>query len=57
METEETAFATQLLAELEESGYEVKRQQRLLPVELTDGRRLIVPVEDIDIRDPKVVQY
>ena len=39
-----------LLDRLREAGVEVVRRQRLYPVELSDGRRLIVPVEQVDIR-------
>jgi hypothetical protein len=41
-----------LLERLKEAGFEVVRHQRFYPVELSDGRRLVVPVEQVDIRDP-----
>lgn len=42
-----------LLSQLEQAGWQVKRQQRLLPVDLSDGRRLVVPVEDVDVSFPE----
>ncbi len=46
-----------LLRQLEQAGWTVERQQRLVPVELSDGRRVIVPVEEVDVRYPQVVQF
>ncbi len=54
---EQSASPAQLLRELEKAGLQVIRQQRLWPVDLADGRRLIVPIEEVDVRDPEVVQY
>jgi hypothetical protein len=42
---------------LEAAGLQVERQRRLLPIDLSDGRRMVVPVEEIDIRNPEVVVY
>jgi hypothetical protein len=54
---EQSASPAQLLRELEKTGLQVIRQQRLWPVDLADGRRLIVPIEEVDVRDPEVVRY
>jgi hypothetical protein len=54
---EQSASPAQLLRELEKTGLQVTRQQRLWPVDLADGRRLIVPIEEVDVRDPELVQY
>jgi hypothetical protein len=42
---------------LEAAGLQVERQRRLLPIDLTDGRRMVVPVEEIEIRNPDLVVY
>jgi hypothetical protein len=34
---------------LERSGHRVSQQQRLWPIQLDDGRRLLVPVEQVDV--------
>ena len=39
-----------LLERLRAAGMDVVRSQRLFPVDLSDGRRLVVPVEQVDIR-------
>jgi hypothetical protein len=38
-----------LLQALEESGHRVQQRRELLPVEMNDGRRLVVPVDQVDI--------
>ena len=43
--------------ELEEAGWKVKRERRLVPVELSDGRRMIVPIEEVDLLVPEVAQF
>ena len=35
---------------LEESGHEVRHQRELVPVEMKDGRRLVVPVDQPEIQ-------
>ena len=54
---EQSAAASRLVDELSKAGLEVTRQQRLWPVNLSDGRQLIVPVDEFDIRDPLVGQF
>jgi hypothetical protein len=41
-----------LFEQLKAAGLDVVRRQRLFPVDLSDGRRLVVPVEQVDIRRP-----
>lgn len=53
----QSAVSSRLVRELEEAGWEVKRERRLVPVELSDGRRMIVPVEEVDLRYPEVAQF
>jgi hypothetical protein len=53
----QSAVSGRLVRELEEAGWEVKRERRLVPVELSDGRRMIVPVEEVDIRYPEIAQF
>lgn len=38
-----------LLAELERNGQTVRQQRSYLPVQLQDGRRIIVPVDEVEI--------
>ena len=54
---EQSAAAEQFVEQLSNAGLTVTRQQRLWPVDLSDGRRLIVPVEEFDIRDPDLRQF
>ena len=51
----ESALPARLLRSLRQSGLEVNRQQRYMPIDLSDGRRLIVPIEEIEIHDPQLV--
>jgi hypothetical protein len=44
-----SAVPDDLLAALKAAGHEVHRSHRLLPIELADGRRLVVPVEELDV--------
>jgi hypothetical protein len=49
----QSAAPAQWLDQLRQSGLEVVRRQRLFPIDLSDGRRLVVPVEEVDIRNPE----
>ncbi|MBI3838753.1 MAG: hypothetical protein HY288_12580 [Planctomycetia bacterium] len=53
----ESALPAGLLRSLQQAGLEVNRQHRYMPIDLSDGRRLIVPIEEIEIHDPQIVQY
>jgi hypothetical protein len=53
----ESALPAGLLQSLQQAGLEVNRQYRYMPIDLSDGRRLIVPIEEIEIHDPQLVQY
>jgi hypothetical protein len=53
----QSAVPVELLQQFEQAGLEVKHQQRLLPIELSDGRRLIVPIEQVDVHYPESIQY
>jgi hypothetical protein len=53
----ESALPARLLRSLRQAGLEVNRQQGYMPIDLSDGRRLIVPIEEIEIHDPQLVQY
>ncbi len=46
-----------ILDQFEQEGWTITRERRLLPVDLSDGRRMIVPVEEIDIRYPEVTTF
>ncbi len=54
---EQSGVASRLLEQLEKAGLKVTRQQRFWPVDLADGRRLVVPVDEVDVSDPASVQY
>lgn len=54
---EQSSVSSRLLGELEEAGWEVNRRRRLVPIDLSDGRRMIVPVEEVDIRYPEVAKF
>jgi hypothetical protein len=56
-DTVASAIPAELLRNLEQAGLRVRRQQRFMPIELSDGRRLVVPIEEIEIHDPQLVQY
>jgi hypothetical protein len=49
-----SALSGSLISQFEKDGFVVDRQQRLWPVDLPDGRRVLVPVEEVDIRSPLV---
>jgi len=43
-----------LVQRFEQDGFEVNRQQQMWPVDLPDGRRVLVPIEEVNIRAPSV---
>lgn len=43
-------IAPELLQELEQAGLQVQQQRGLLPLKMEDGRRLVVPVDDVNIQ-------
>ena len=45
----ESAIPAEVLHQLQQMGHRVEYQRRLAPVELQDGRRFYVPVEDVKI--------
>jgi hypothetical protein len=54
---EQSELPASLQSLLEASGLQVERQRRLLPIDLSDGRRMVVPVDEINIRNPDLVVY
>jgi hypothetical protein len=54
---DEGPLSSSLAQRLEQDGWEVNRRQRLVPLALSDGRELVVPVEEVDLRRPPVVQF
>ena len=54
---ERSLLSSFLTGRLEQDGWEVIRRQRLLPIDLSDGRRLVVPIEEIDLHRPAVWQF
>lgn len=53
-DNDDAALSQSLLQQFERDGFRVKRQQRYWPVELPDGRQVVVPVEEVSIRAPEV---
>ncbi len=54
---EESGLPANLQNLLEASGLQVERQRRLLPIDLSDGRRMVVPIVEIDIHNPDLAIY
>jgi hypothetical protein len=46
-----------LVEQLEQEGWKVTRERHLVPVSLSDGRRMVVPVEQVDIRQPEATTF
>lgn len=46
-----------VLAELERRGIQVSQRRQLVPVTLSDGRELIVPVKEVDLQFQKPLVY
>jgi hypothetical protein len=49
-----SALSRSLVQRFEQDGFEVDRHQQLWPFDLPDGRRVLVPIEEVDIRTPSV---
>lgn len=45
----ESAMPREVLRALRSTGHEVRKHQRLMPIELGDGRQVVVPVEQLDV--------
>jgi hypothetical protein len=43
------AIPPEAIEVLRQSGHEVQQHRQLMPVEMQDGRRLVVPVDQVDI--------
>jgi hypothetical protein len=48
---DQSAISAEVLRALEQSGHVVTREQELWPIELKDGRRLVVPVEQVEVQN------
>ncbi len=48
-ETLPSALPLEVLESLERSGYRVRQHRELMPIEMPDGRRLVVPVEQVEV--------
>ena len=44
------AMPRDVVSALQESGHEVRQQRQLVPLPLRDGRRLVVPVDQVEVR-------
>jgi hypothetical protein len=45
-----SAIPADVLQQLEQRGHRIQREKELWPVQLQDGRRLIVPIEQVQVR-------
>jgi hypothetical protein len=43
------SLSPEMLQMLERSGHQVVRERRLVPVDLRDGRRAVVPMDQVEI--------
>jgi hypothetical protein len=41
----------------EREGWQVDRRQGVVPIDLSDGRQLVVPIEEVDFKSPDFVQF
>ncbi|REK06770.1 MAG: hypothetical protein DWQ37_22260 [Planctomycetota bacterium] len=46
-----------LTQQLQRDGWEVRRTQDVVPIDLSDGRRVLVPIEQVDLHSPDVVTF
>jgi hypothetical protein len=44
------ALSSQLLRAMERAGHQVQQQRRYYPIELEGGQRIVVPVDELDVR-------
>jgi len=49
LENQGSAVPPDVIQYIESTGHEVRRQRTLLPIDLKDGRQLIVPVEQLEL--------
>jgi hypothetical protein len=54
---EASAFPDELARALENLGTRIQRHRSLLPLETRDGRRVVVPVERVEITPVSFAQY
>lgn len=54
---EASAFPAELARALESLGTRIRRQRSLLPLETRDGRRVVVPIERVEITPVSFAQY
>jgi hypothetical protein len=54
---EASAFPAELARALESLGTRIRRQRGLLPLETSDGRRVVVPIERVEITPVSLAQY
>ena len=45
-----TAMPDEVLQALQQSGHRIRQHRQWLPLRMKDGRRLVVPVEQVDVR-------
>jgi hypothetical protein len=50
LRSQPSAVPPQVLRALERLGHQVERQRAYLPIDLNDGRRVVVPVDQFNVR-------
>jgi hypothetical protein len=53
----ESNLTPAMVEQLEQEGWKVTRERHLLPISLSDGRRMVVPVEQVDLRPPETANF
>ena len=54
---EPSSLTAALLEQLEQEGWKITRERHLVPVNLSDGRRMVVPVEQVDFHSPDSARF
>jgi hypothetical protein len=55
--TQRSGLFGQLSRSFERDGWQVDRRQGELPIDLSDGRQLVVPIEEVNLKSPPSVQF
>jgi hypothetical protein len=45
-----SAFPPELIQALQQNGYQLRQQQAILPLQMNDGRQLVVPVDQLEVQ-------
>jgi hypothetical protein len=53
----ETTLPAALAEQLQQAGWEVTRRRELVPITLSDGRQVVLPMEQVDVQMPNVAHF